>query len=63
VNPLTTFFRRLRRTPDPEGEAEAKRIAHKRDTIRASQQGGLGQLGSFGNVPPTPDMLDPKDGD
>jgi hypothetical protein len=57
---LNTIRRWLRPTPDPEGEAEAKRISHRRDTVRASQQGGLGQLGSFGNVPPTPDLLDPK---
>jgi len=60
VNPVGTVLRWLRPTPDPEREAEVKRIGHKRDTIRASQQGGLGQLGSFGNVAPTPDVLDPE---
>jgi hypothetical protein len=58
VNSLTSFIRKLWPKPDPEGEAEAKRIRDERDTIRASQASA--STGNVGSLPPTPDVLDPK---
>lgn len=65
MNPLKKIMRWVRPAPDtdPTAQAEAQRIRRGRDTIKASQQGGLGQLGNFGSVPPTPDVLDPKSSD
>ena len=50
-----TIRRWLARPADPEAEAEAKRMQLKRETIKTSQLG----LGG-GNMPPTPDVLDPR---
>jgi hypothetical protein len=55
VNAWDSFRRWLRPDPDPEAEAEAKRMQLKRETIKTSQLG----LGG-GNLPPTSDVLDPK---
>ena len=65
MNPLDKIMRWISPVTDtdPAAQAEAQRIRHGRETIKASQQGGLGQLGNFGNVPPTPDVLDPKSSD
>ena len=50
-----TIRRWLARPADPEAEAEAKRMQQNRETIKTSQLGVGG-----GNMPPTPDVLDPK---
>ena len=50
-----SFRRRLSRPADPEAEAEAKRMQLERETIKTSQLGVGGT-----NMPPTPDVLDPK---
>jgi hypothetical protein len=43
---------------DPEAEAERERLRVERETIRTSQL----SPGGGGNMPPTPDVLDPKSG-
>jgi hypothetical protein len=55
VSTWDALRRWLSRPADPEAEAEAKRMQLKRETIKASQL-GVGGV----NVPPTPDVLDPK---
>jgi hypothetical protein len=50
---VDSFRRWLSRPADPE--AEARRMQSERETIKTSQLG----LGG-GNLPPTPDVLDPK---
>jgi hypothetical protein len=55
VNTWDTIRRWLSRPADPEAEAEAKRMQLERETIKTSQLGVGG-----GNMPPTPDVLDPK---
>ena len=42
----------------PEAEADAKRIAYDRDSIRLSQQ--FATRGAAGPLTPTPDMLHPE---
>jgi hypothetical protein len=51
----------LRPVADPEAEAEAQRIRTERETVKTSQIGAglFGGPGSM-NLPPTPDVLDPK---
>ena len=44
-----------------EAEAEAKRIAYDRDSIRLSQQ--MATRGAAGPITPTPDLLHPDERD
>jgi hypothetical protein len=55
VNLLAKLRNWLSPDPDPEAEAEAKRMQLERETIKTSQLGVGGT-----NMPPTPDVLDPK---
>jgi hypothetical protein len=55
VSLWTDIRRWLSPDPDPEAEAEAKRMQLERETIKMSQLGVGGT-----NMPPTPDVLDPK---
>jgi hypothetical protein len=45
----------------PEAEAEAKRMAYDRDSIRTSQM--LQGRGAGSEMTPTPDVLHPHEGD
>ena len=53
----------MRRSSDPESQAEADRLRAERDTIKVSQNHPSGTLfgGGAPNLPPTPDVLDPDD--
>jgi hypothetical protein len=55
VDLWNSLRRWLARPADPEAEAEARRMQAERETIKTSQLG----LGG-GNLPPTPDVLEPK---
>ena len=55
MNPLKSLLAWLRPATDPESEAEAQRMRLERETIRTSQLTGPP------NIPPTRDVLDPKD--
>ncbi len=55
MNPIRRFLAWLRPTPDPGAAAEAERLRQQRETVKTSQLTGPA------NVPPTPDVLDPKD--
>lgn len=54
MNPLKSLLAWLRPPFDAESEAEAEQMRVGRETIRTSQLTGPP------NVPPTPDVLDPK---
>ena len=54
MNPLKKILAWLRPPLDAESEAEAERMRVGRETVRTSQLIGPS------NVPPTPDVLDPK---
>jgi hypothetical protein len=55
MNLIKRFLAWFRPTPDPEAAAEAERLRVQRETVRTSQLSGPP------NIPPTPDVLDPKD--
>jgi hypothetical protein len=55
VNPIKRFMAWLRPAPDPDAAAEAERLRIQRETVKTSQLTGPA------NLPPTPDVLDPKD--
>jgi len=57
MNPLQKILSWLRPADDPEAEAEAARRRTELETIKTSQLSSAG--GS--NLPPTPDVTDPRD--
>ena len=63
MNPVKKLMSWLRGPSDPESAAEGQRLREDRDTIRGSQNTGMTPFGSPTNVPPTPDVLDPRSED
>jgi hypothetical protein len=59
MNPLARILRWLRPIGDPEAEAEAQRILAEQETVKTSQLGNKLGTGNV-NIPPAPDVLDPK---
>jgi hypothetical protein len=58
---LRSLRRRFRSQDiDPDTEAEAKRLAYDRDSIRLSQDVGV-PYGGGGSMTPTPDTLHPHE--
>lgn len=57
MNPLKKILSWLRPVSDPEAEAEAQRLRAERESAKTSQLTGA----PGASLPPTPDVLDPKD--